>query len=420
MRNSVLFAVVLAAACGRDTTRTVSLQPPDAGSSGDAALAVDPDSRELLLSWVSGDSGSRHVRLARSGDGGDTWSTPVRVTAHPDDVGSPHGESAPRLVVAPNGRVAVVWSQSVNVPGRQWPASNIRASRSLDGGRSWSPPVTLNDDTASAPGTHTFHGAAWAADAALVVAWLDERGAENFSGHHHPLPNTSGEPTSEPDARIFVATSFDFGGRWEPNRAVWGAVCPCCRVSLVRDRGGRVTAAWRQHLPGNVRDVVTAPLVPEPAEPRRVHRDDWEYPGCPHTGPAIGIGEDGTRHIAWYTGKAGGAGIYYAALPAGTDSSGIATPLVVGTVPTAHAAIHALTGGGAVVALDISADGNREVRVIRVDRAGKVRDSIRIPGSEGGTYPQLALTDGREVVVAWTAPRGESTTLALARVRLDR
>jgi len=420
MRNLILAAAVLTGACAGEQNRTVSLQPPDTGPSGDAAIAVDPDSRDLLLSWVSGDSGSRHVRLARSADGGDTWSEPVTVTPGPDDVGSPHGESAPRLVAAPGGRLALVWSQSVPVPGRQWPASNIRASRSLDGGRTWSRPVTLNDDTASAPGTHTFHGVTWAGDSMLVAAWLDERGAENFSGHHHPLPNTANEPTSEPDARIFIAVSSDFGERWEPNRAVWGAVCPCCRVSLARRADGGVTAAWRQHLPGNIRDVVTAPLVPAAAEPRRVHRDDWEYPGCPHTGPAIGIGEDGTRHVAWYTGKPGGAGIYYAALPEGTDSVAKATPLIVGSVPTAHAALQPLAGGGAVVALDVSPEGSREIRLVRVDGAGNVGESIRIPDSNGGTYPQLAVTKAGDVLVAWTAPRGESTALALARVPLRR
>ena len=420
MRSSILAAVLLVGACAGNDGRIVTLSAPDAGPSGDAALAVDPGSGDLLLSWVSGDSGNRHLRFARSSDGGDTWSDPVSVTPDPDDVGPPHGESAPRLVVASGGRVALVWSQSVPVAGRQWPASNIRSARSLDGGRSWSRPVTLNDDSASAPGTHTFHGAAWAGDSGLVAAWLDERGAENFSGHHHPLPNTAADPTSEPDARIFVASSPDFGGRWEKNHAVWGAVCPCCRVSLARRTDGGITAAWRQHLPGNVRDVVTAPLMPAPAEPRRVHRDDWEYPGCPHTGPAIAIAADGTRHVAWYTGKPGGAGIYYAALPDGIDSVAAATPLVVGTVPTAHAALQPAADGGALVALDVSPDGRRSIRLIRVDGAGKVSRSLLVPGSEGGTYPQIAVREDGDVIVAWTAARGESNGIALARASLGR
>ncbi len=415
-------AALLAAgalACSTPSLDVTELRPPPTATrlAGDPALAREPGSAALFLAWVSGPADARQVEFARSGDGGASWSAPVRVTLEPGDVGPPHGEAAPRIVAAGGGRVALVWSKSVPVPGRRWPASAIRFARSLDGGATWSGPRTLNDDSTGAPGTHTFHGAAWAGDSGIVAAWLDERGGEGFPGHHHAAVSPDAAPVTESDARIFLAASPDFGGRWEPNRHVWGAVCPCCRVALARDREGDVVSAWRQHLPGNVRDVVTAPISPDPADPVRVHADDWEYPGCPHTGPALAIGADGIRHVAWYTGKPGREGVYYARVDSAGRALGDPVPLVAGaTVRTAHSSAVALPDGGALVATDVGTNGGRAIRVARLDTGGRIAAAVTIPGSDEGSYPQLAVTDGGNAVVAWTAPEGESGRVRLARV----
>lgn len=411
-------AIALVAGCGGPAISTSSLQAPGGGEGADVTLAAEPGTGDLILAWVGDAGGERHLFVARSDAGGGRWTGPVRITTERDDVAPPHGEASPRLVLGGRGRVGIVWSREVPVPGRQWPASAMRFARSLDGGITWSPARTLNDDSTGAPGTHTFHGAAWAGDSGVVVAWLDERGGSGFAGHHHPLPDTSDEPTSEPDARIFVAASSDFGATWGPNQPVWGAVCPCCRVGLARTAKGRTVAAWRQHLPGNVRDVVSAPLTPAPMEPARVHRDDWEYPGCPHTGPALAVDPTGARHVAWYTGKPGGAGVYYARIEPGRDSAEAAVPLVTGArVQTAHVSIAALPDRGALVALDVDADGTRAIRLARVDVRGKLVSSGTVPGSGGGTYPQV-VPAGTGAVVAWNARDGEESRIRLARVTL--
>jgi len=136
---------------------------------------MDPATGDLLLSWVGGDSSGWHVYVARSTDRGAAWSAPVRVTDREHDV-HPHGESSPRLVAGPGGTLAVAWTNSVPAPGRRWPGSNIRFARSTDGGHTWEAAITLNDDSARGPAGHIFHGAAWAADSTLLVAWMDERG----------------------------------------------------------------------------------------------------------------------------------------------------------------------------------------------------------------------------------------------------
>ena len=219
-------AIAIQACHGGPSPEPAAALPHAAGASvTDPSLVAEPGTGSLLASWVAGDSTAWHLYFARSADDGVSWSVPVRITTDDDDV-MPHGEASPRLVAATDGRLAVVWPRSIPVAGRQWPATAIRLARSTDGGRTWLPPVTLNDDTTSHPAGHNFHGAAWVGSAGLVAAWLDERHGDSVTSHE--MHETAGEPTSEPDAVVYAAYSPDFGQTWEPNRPLWGAACPCC------------------------------------------------------------------------------------------------------------------------------------------------------------------------------------------------
>src|SRR5689334_4299412 len=294
----------------------------------------------------------------------------------------------------------------------------MRVARSVDGGRTWLAPISINDDTVAAPVGHNFQGVAWSGDSGLVAAWLDERTGEP-TAHHHDRLATAHDSTSEPDATVYLARSPDFGRTWEPNRPIWGGACPCCRITLARAADGGVAAAWRQHFPGNVRDVVVAAVTPSPGPPVRVNQDGWIYPGCPHNGPGIAIAADGRRHVVWYTGAAGKAGLYYAAL--GPDGGDLApeVPLVAGsTLPAVHGSVVALAGGGALAAFDATSDGRRAIGVAELGADGRVAGQSSLRDSDGGLYPQLTAVSERAVVVAYTARTGEHQELRLARVAL--
>lgn len=422
MRKVAAGVVLLSLAgwgCGEGSGLRVSaLEVPSAGKtqSADPGLAIVPGSGDLILSWIEGDGKVWELYTARSTDGGGKWSSPVRVAGGaeaPAEV-HPHGESSPRLVVAPGERVALVWPNSITVPGRKWPAAMLRFARSGDGGLHWSDPITLNDDTTRALVSHQFHGAAWSGDSGLTVAWLDEREvatplASGSDGH--------AEHAAEPDASIYLVTSPDFGRTWGPNRRAWRAACPCCRVSLARDPSGQALAAWRQHFPGNVRDVVTAVAGHRSSEPKRVHPDDWAYAGCPHTGPALATGSDGAVHVAWYTGKEGGLGVYYARET--SEGQGPAIDLVTGRgLGVAHPAVAALPDGGALAAYDVADGGKRQISVARVLPSGRVGERRVVDGSAEGKYPQLAVLNDTTAVVAWTSSVGDGSRMGMARLHL--
>jgi hypothetical protein len=419
VRSIVCAALALGCGCGGERLAVRPLAGSPARrmvASADPSIARDPAGGDLLLTWVGDDGSGWGLYFARSADQGDHWSNPVRVT----DTGEvkPHGEASPRLVAGPGGKLAVVWPRDVAVPGRQWPASAMRVARSVDGGRTWLGPVTVNDDTLAAPVGHNFQGVAWSGDSGLVAAWLDERGGPP-AAHHHDRLATANDSTSEPDATVYLARSPDFGRTWERNQATWGGACPCCRITLARQADGRVVAAWRQHFPGNVRDVVIAAVAPSAGAPVRVNQDGWVYPGCPHNGPGVAVGADGRRHVVWYTGAAGKAGLYYAALGADGRSLAPAVALVAGsTLPAVHGSVVALGGGHALAAFDAAADGRRGLGVSVLGADGRVVGHSSVPESDGAVYPQLAVASPGSVVVAYTARTGELQELRLARVAL--
>src|SRR5690606_17510269 len=58
-----------------------------------------------------------------------------------------------------------------------------------------------------------------------------------------------------------------------------------------------------------------------------VHRDGWQTPQCPHSGPGFGVDADGRLHIAWYTGVEGRNGVFYAVADGNGDDVTFSAPL---------------------------------------------------------------------------------------------
>ena len=162
-----------------------------------------------------------------------------------------------------------------------------------------------------------------------------------------------------------------------------------------------------------------APLAPDAGTPNRVHDDNWEYPGCPHTGPALAISADGVRHVVWFTGKPNGAGVYYARRNSMGANLSEPVGLVTGaSLQTAHSSVQPLPDGGALVATDVDADGSRAIRLARIASNGEVTQAGTLDGSAGGSYPQIAVADDA-VLVAWTGRSESGSEVRLVRVEVE-
>jgi len=235
-----------------------------------------------------------HVMVSHSDNQGKTFSTPVLVNPELEFVAA-DGENRPKILVAGNGNIYVSYTQSMETPF----AGNVRFSRSVDGGKSFSTPVTVNDNLE--PFTHRFDSMGINERGQIYIAWLDKRDASDA--------NKKGEKYS--GIAVYYAVSDDEGKSFRANIKAADHSCECCRVAMAMDTDGTPVIAWRQIYGKNVRDHAMLRLDGK-SQPVRVSNDNWEVDACPHHGPAISIASDGVYHFVWFNNAPERHGLFYA------------------------------------------------------------------------------------------------------------
>jgi len=377
---TALTVVATIGCTSRDTTEfspaEVMSQPTSVGMAPN--LAVSPAGAKAAA-WVSAPGGGTDGRLYISVGG---KPAELRDSLGPIEA---HGESPPKIAYGRDGALNALYVVAKVVPGKRFPLASLRFVRSTDDGKSWSAPVTVTD--ASEFGSNNFHALHTADDGSVYVAWLDGRQGKSAA---------------------FMTRSDDGGKTWAPNRRISaGEACPCCRTSIATSGDGKVDIAWRTVTPGDVRDVVVASSADRGAtwsEPVRVHADNWVFAGCPHAGPAMQADENGNLSIAWWTGKEGSAGVYYAKSSDGGKSWG--APLSLGTAEfskPSHVQLSHAPNGKIIVAWDDGTLKTPQVLVrISSDNGASFGAPVTLsaPG-RAASFPVLAVV-GNQVTVAWS------------------
>jgi len=376
-------ALVFAAPACRDAGARTTLSEPETVSAATTVgaapmFAVSPAGKRAVA-WVSAPGGGTDGRLYVATDGAPSE---LRDSLGPIE---PHGEAPPKLSYGPDGMLYALYAVGKVVPGRRFPMSSLRLAKSADDGKTWTPPVTIASD--SAFGTRNFHALHVGSDGALYVAWLE---------------STQGK------SKTFLTRSTDEGTTWiTPVLADTTQSCPCCRTAIATARDGTLYLAWRTVFPGNVREVVVARSDDHGVTwktPVRVQKDSWVFDGCPHAGPSMQVDSAGTVHIAWWSGKEGAAGTFYAR---STDKGGtFDEPVALGTAEfsaPAHVQL-ALGAQGTVVAVWDDGTVKTPKVVMRVSHDnGTSFSPPTLVSTEGraATFPVLALRD-RELTIAWS------------------
>ncbi|HCI15184.1 MAG TPA: hypothetical protein DFK12_14900 [Gallionellaceae bacterium] len=264
-----------------------------------------------------------HLWVSNSDDAGANYGEPVRVNAEPEAIAA-DGENRPKLV-AKGGALYVSWTRSLDKPM----TGDIRFSRSLDGGRSFSVPVTVNDNREII--SHRFDAMAVNAKGQVYIAWLDKRDLSEA--------RKSGKEYA--GAALYYAVSDDGGKRFRRNVKVANHTCECCRTAMALDTDGVPVVAWRHVYDGNIRDHAIVKLDGK-ATMARLGQENWNVAACPHHGPSISIAKDGAYHAAWFSNAPEKRGLFYAY---STDQGKtFSTPLNFGkpAVQAAHPAVFSL------------------------------------------------------------------------------
>jgi hypothetical protein len=212
------------------------------------------------------------VVLQRSDDGGATWQSPVRVNEVVEPVAA-DGENRPKLAFGHGGEIYVTWTS----PTSEKFTGDIRFTRSLDGGKTWAAPTVVHHDRQLI--THRFESLLVDPKGRLWVAWVDKRGG---------------------GAGIYYSHSDDRGATWSDDTKLADSSCECCRIALASDSQGRAAAMWRHVFEPNERDHAFAFLGAPKTTVERATVDRWRVDACPHHGPSLAFGPEGTRHAVWF------------------------------------------------------------------------------------------------------------------------
>jgi hypothetical protein len=394
----LLLALALPGAGAPAPPRRVELVHPPGGHDvhvSAPALAVDAGGRPIVA-WSTSGHGGNTVHVARPGDD----SPPVRVSPAGTSVDSLH--QAPGLAVGPGGEVYVTWSAAKPRPDGVLFASDLYLSRSLDGGRTFEPPLRVNDDR---PISHSFEDLAVAPDGTVLIGWIDSR-------------------DGQPQTATYVARVADRGARLERvTRLEGGETCVCCRVSVSAGPGEAAAVLWRKVFPGDIRDMVLSRSSDGGRSfdaATAVHADRWRITACPHRGGQVSADARGRRYAVWYTeGTGGRPDVLFATAP---DGRRFGPPRRVhtatGSVPD-HARLAVDARGRGVVVWEDSTAVRRRILLRSIGEGGRSLGPIRTLSQAIKAWaPAVAVGPGG-FLVAWHEEQFPATKTIVVQVTAE-
>jgi hypothetical protein len=345
--------------------------------------------------WIAWSAGGR-VSIAKSADLGKSFS--AAVTLPPTALALDNGPDArPKIAIGPDHRLVVTFaSRDEKYNGHAFIAE------STDGGKTFSQPNPIAPHSPS----QRFETAAIDADGHAFVAWIDKRNA------------AVAKEAGKTYAGAALAFAWDSGatGTLTEGKIAQDNMCECCRIAVAFAAPGRPAVLFRNIFPGGIRDhgVMTFASPTEPGPVERVSVDDAAIDACPHQGPSLSIGPDGTYHATWLALGSKLKGLYYARSTDGGKS--FSTPMPLGDGKRQVSRPYVLSVGNAVYLAYKAFDGERTtIEVMNSSDQGKTWGK---PWAAAGTndesdHPQLVADEAR-AYLSWFTRRDGYRMLPLA------
>jgi hypothetical protein len=333
--------------------------------------------------WVEEEADTRTIFFAKSTEPGGPLGSPVRV--NPQSEHPYYRQEAPALVMR-GSDVFITWASAHPKATSDKPfSSELRLSRSTDGGRTFAPPILVNDDGQAI--NHTFDALHVAPNGEIHLAWIDGR-----------------EGKKEPGT--FVARSMDQGRSVSKNMKIDDSTCVCCRTSIAASADGTVYVAWRKIFEGNIRETVVARSTDAGetfSSPAIVGHDRWAYQACPHRPASLGTDRQGRLYVVWYTEGADETPAIYLAYSddrGTTFSSKKQLNVSKGTFPD-HPQMAVDPEGRVMVVWEEQSPVRREVVTsYSLDRGGSFSKPLRLNEKNGQT-PTVSVNGEGTAVIGW-------------------
>lgn len=369
------------------------------GSTGDGQfnpyVAADPRGGFFVL-HVERVGKVSNLVLRHSTDGV-TFSAPVRVNDVPGQA-AVRNENPPKMLVGLQGDLYVTWADE----REKW-KGNIHFARSTDGGKSFSPALTINSDAALPPVGHAFQSMAIDRKGRIFIAWIDERN----------------KTKEDRGAEIWMAVSEDRGRTFSADRRIISDVCECCRTIMQIDQTGNIYVAYRT-VPREgkmLRDIVVARSMDggKSFTPSAVSQDRWEINGCPVVGPGMTINRSGVITITWFVGGGDGGrpGLYHASSSDGGKSYSPRRLLIEEQRMAKHSHVFSLPDGRTLLAWDDAGENGQTITFWGHLNLSRARDTTNgaagsskpgVIGSQAGVSYPIVAVNGRQGMVVGLQP----------------
>ena len=405
-RRTLSAGLLIAVACGcsGDAAPELSVtmravESPAGAGSGEPFLSATDGA--VHMSWLEASpTGGHDLRFSRW-DSGAWTEAGVIATSERFFV---NWADFPSVTAGADGSLWAHWLERGPAGGYDYA---VRVVRSADGGRKWSEPWTLHDD--SSPVEHGFVSAL-PLGGGMAFLWLDGRN----TGSEAPVPPADRAMTLR---HRFVGADGTPG----PETLVDARVCDCCQTDAALTAAGPV-AVYRDRTREEIRDIYVTRLVNGAwTEGVAVHADGWEIGGCPVNGPAVAADGDDVA-VAWFTAPGDVPRVKVAfSSDAGAH---FGAPLEVdGGNPAGRVDVLMLGEGVALVSwLERTGGEDAEIRLRRVDSAGGMSESVTLDASSAeraSGFPRMIRSSEGSVLMAWTDVTGDRPHVRVARLDLE-
>jgi hypothetical protein len=380
---------------GMNDPQVTELVSPTGPGSAQPHLTSSQDG--VFLSWLEPQGGGHSLRFSRWD--GTRWS-PATTIVNSKSL-FVNWADFPSLLAQADGGLVAHWLEK----GGEGPYEyNALISRSTDGGKTWSHPISPHRDVTL--NEHGFVSLLDRGPGRFAAVWLDGRNFKKEDSQGSDLSN---------EMSLMFAEFAD--GEFRPEIVLDRRVCDCCQTAAAVTPGG-LFAAYRDRGEDEVRDISFVRYGQDRwSEPRTLHADGWEIPACPVNGPQVAAkGEN--LVIAWFT-FAGQKGRVKAVFSSDAGETFGPPVSIDDGNPLGRADVEWLGDGSALVTwLEQTGAKTAEVRARQINPEGSPAPSFLVarstPGRASG-FPRLTR-QGDYLFVAWTDASADLSRVRVAKV----
>lgn len=369
------------------------------GSQRECAKTVSSSFDHQGRLWI-GYVSDKYLYLQSSVDQGKTFSPAVKVNSVQEVIAA-RDESRPKIGTDKQGTIYVTWTSDIpNAKERH--NGNIRFSRSTDGGKNFSEPVTVNDENPEVAG-HRFDSLTVGNKGEVFIAWLDARDKVAAKKSNTDYLGSS----------VYYAWSNDGGNHFQSNKLVAAHSCECCRLQTGIDIDNKPVVVWRHVFEGGIRDHALVKFKDwnTPGDITRISYENWKIDACPHHGTGFSIANDGTYHAVWFSNSATRQGLFYGYSTA--QGKNFSKPINFAKEGAGHP--HVLAIGKQVYLVWQQFDGKQtSVQLMKSNDAGKTWSKAEtLAKTEKQADQPFLVSDGKTAYLSWKITAQDYQLLAI-------